>query len=63
MSPRRAAVLRDGRGKQSLREHLIATAERLIARRDTAGLTVRDIAREAQVASGVLYNYFYFADK
>jgi AcrR family transcriptional regulator len=60
MSPRRAAVLRDS-GDQSLRGHLIAVAERLIAQRGVAGLTVRDIAREAQVADGVLYNHF--ADK
>ncbi|MGC1214897.1 MAG: helix-turn-helix domain-containing protein [Micromonospora sp.] len=59
MSPRRAAALRGG--EQSLREHLIAAAGRLVARRGTAGLTVRDIAREAQVADGVLYNHF--ADK
>jgi len=58
MSPRKAAVLRDGGGDQSLREHLIATAERLVARQGTAGLTVRDIAREAGVAIGVLYNHF-----
>jgi AcrR family transcriptional regulator len=61
MSPRKAAVLRDGGDGRSLREHLIAAAERLIARRGTAGLTVRDIAAEAQVAGGVLYNHF--ADK
>jgi AcrR family transcriptional regulator len=60
MAPRRAAALREG-GDQSLREHLIAAAERLIARRGTAGLTVREIAREARVADGVLYNHF--ADK
>ncbi|MGJ6963455.1 TetR/AcrR family transcriptional regulator [Streptosporangium sp. G11] len=58
MSPRKAAALRDGEGNRSLREHLIAAAERLMARRGTAGLTVRDIAREAQVADGVLYNHF-----
>jgi AcrR family transcriptional regulator len=57
MSPRKPAVLRDGNG-QDLREHLIATAARLIEQRGTAGLAVRDIAREAQVADGVLYNYF-----
>jgi len=50
-------VLRDGDGP-GLREYLIATAARLIAERGTAGLAVRDIAREAQVADGVLYNYF-----
>ncbi|MEO3778662.1 helix-turn-helix domain-containing protein [Micromonospora sp. B11E3] len=59
MSPRRAAALRGG--ERSLREHLIAAAGRLVARRGAVGLTVRDIAREAQVADGVLYNHF--ADK
>jgi AcrR family transcriptional regulator len=59
MSPRRAAALRAG--GRSLREHLIATAERMMAERGTAGLTVRAIAREAGVADGVLYNHF--ADK
>jgi AcrR family transcriptional regulator len=57
MSPRKPAVLRDGSG-QDLREYLIATAARLIGQRGSAGLAVRDIAREAQVADGVLYNYF-----
>lgn len=60
MSPRKPAVLRGG-GDQTLREHLIATAARLIAERGSPALTVRDIAREAKVADGVLYNYF--ADK
>jgi AcrR family transcriptional regulator len=60
MTPRRAAALREV-DDQSLREHLIAAAERLVARRGTAGLTVREIAREARVADGVLYNHF--ADK
>jgi AcrR family transcriptional regulator len=59
MAPRRASALRGG--DQSLRDHLIAAAEHLMVRRGTAGLTVRDIAREAQVADGVLYNHF--ADK
>ena len=57
MSPRKPAVLRDGDG-QNLREYLIATAARLIGERGSAGLAVRDITREAQVADGVLYNYF-----
>src|SRR6185312_10916582 len=61
MSPRRAAVLRDGEGDRTLRDHLIATVARLLTERGSAGLTVRDIAREAQVADGVLYNHF--ADK
>ncbi|MEO3766100.1 helix-turn-helix domain-containing protein [Streptomyces sp. B5E4] len=58
MSPRRAAILRKEGGDQTLREHLVATAVRLISQRGTAGLTVRDIAREAGVADGVLYNHF-----
>lgn len=57
MSPRKAAVLRDG-GDQNLHDYLIATAARLIGQRGATGLSVRDIAREAQVADGVLYNYF-----
>ena len=57
MSPRKPAVLRDGDG-QNLREYLIETAARLIGERGSAGLAVRDIAREARVADGVLYNYF-----
>jgi len=57
MSPRKASALRDG-NEQNLREYLIATAARLIAQRSTGALTVREIAREAQVADGVLYNYF-----
>ncbi|MFD0630342.1 helix-turn-helix domain-containing protein [Catenulispora yoronensis] len=56
MSPRPAAVLRGG--DQDLRAHLIATAAAVIARRGTAGLSVREIAKEAKVADGVLYNYF-----
>jgi AcrR family transcriptional regulator len=57
MSPRKPAVLRDD-GDQSLREYLISTAARLIGQRGSAGLSVRDIAGEAQVADGALYNYF-----
>jgi AcrR family transcriptional regulator len=57
MSPRKPAVLRDRDG-ENLREHLIATAARLLDERGSAGLAVRDIAREAQVADGALYNYF-----
>lgn len=56
MSPRRAAGLPDD--AVSLRDHLITAAARLIAERGTAGLTVRDIAREAGVAYGGLYNHF-----
>ncbi|HEY7015280.1 MAG TPA: TetR/AcrR family transcriptional regulator [Streptosporangiaceae bacterium] len=51
-------MLRDSDDGRNLREYLIATAARLIGERGSAGLAVRDIAREAQVADGVLYNYF-----
>ncbi|MGS2645431.1 hypothetical protein [Streptosporangium sp. LJ11] len=51
MSPRKAAALRDGEGDRSLREHLIAAAERLMAQRGTAGLTVRDLGRLAPGAN------------
>jgi AcrR family transcriptional regulator len=61
MAPRKAAALRDSEDGRSLRDHLIATAERLISAQGTVGLTVRAIAREAGVSDGVLYNHF--ADK
>ena len=50
-------MLRDRDG-ENLREYLIAAAARLIDQRGGTGLAVRDIAREAQVADGALYNYF-----
>ncbi|WP_290053438.1 TetR/AcrR family transcriptional regulator [Amycolatopsis solani] len=55
MSPRRAAAQKDG---QSLYDLLVEAAEKLIATRGTADLTVREIARTAGVADGVLYNHF-----
>lgn len=61
MSPRTAPALRHTGDGRSLREHLILTAERLIATHGPVGLTVRSIARAAGVADGVLYNHF--ADK
>jgi AcrR family transcriptional regulator len=64
MSPRRAKAV-SGRAHQdpatALREHLIDTAERLLADHPVATITTRDIARAAAVSDGVLYNYF--ADK
>lgn len=57
MTPRKPAALRDG-DRRSLREHLVVTAERMIAEQGTSGLTVRAIARAAGVADGVLYNHF-----
>lgn len=54
-------MLRHSGGDQTLRELLVASAARLIAERGTVGLTVREIATEAGLAHGVLYNHF--ADK
>ncbi|ATE53558.1 TetR/AcrR family transcriptional regulator [Actinosynnema pretiosum] len=55
MAPRRAAALPEG---VTAREHLITAAAGLVAERGTAGLTVRDVARAAGLAPGVLYNHF-----
>jgi AcrR family transcriptional regulator len=61
MSPRRARVLRDQGTSDSpgaLRRHLIDVTQRLLAAHGAAGLTTREIAREAHVADGLLYNHF-----
>ncbi|MEV6829722.1 TetR/AcrR family transcriptional regulator [Amycolatopsis sp. NPDC051102] len=55
MSPRKAAAQRDG---QSLHDLLVETAQKMIATHGTIGMTVREIARLAGVADGVLYNHF-----
>jgi AcrR family transcriptional regulator len=63
MSPRRAAAVKATPGDPgtALREHLIAAAQTLLAERQVTSITARDLAREAGVSDGVLYNYF--ADK
>jgi AcrR family transcriptional regulator len=61
MSPRRAKAIEGRAGDDpatALREHLIDTAERLLAERPVTAITTRDIARAAGVSDGVLYNYF-----
>jgi AcrR family transcriptional regulator len=58
MSPRRPASLRASGSDQTLHEVLVASAARLIGRRGTVGLTVREIAAESGLAQGVLYNHF-----
>lgn len=58
MSPRRAKVLGGETSPGALRRHLIGVTQHLIEARGAAGLTTRQIAREAQVADGVLYNHF-----
>jgi len=47
----------------SIADHLVDAAARLIAVHGTAGLTVHAIAQEANVADGVLYNYFANKDE
>jgi AcrR family transcriptional regulator len=58
MSPRRPAVLRDADGGRSVKDHLVTTAAALLDAHGSIGLTVRDIARAANVAVGALYNHF-----
>lgn len=61
MSPRRARAVSDRTEHDpatALREHLIDTAEQLLAERQVSAITTRDIARTAGVSDGVLYNYF-----
>lgn len=62
MSPKRIINLSDtpGSGGEvlSLREHLISAAERVVRRKGFARITVREIASEAGVADGTLYNHF-----
>jgi AcrR family transcriptional regulator len=41
-----------------LREHLIDAAETLLSTRQVSTITTRELAREAGVSDGVLYNYF-----
>lgn len=62
MSPRRAKALGEETSPGALRRHLIAATQRLLAAHGAAGLTTRQIAREAQVADGVLYNHFQGKD-
>jgi AcrR family transcriptional regulator len=64
MSPRRAKATRGRVGDDpavALRQHLIDTAEKLLAEKQVGAITTREIARTAGVSDGVLYNYF--ADK
>lgn len=60
LSPRRAAAVagRAGDPGALLRDHLLTTAERLLAVSEVGTITARGLAREAGVSSGVLYNYF-----
>src|SRR5262245_43860970 len=61
MSPRRAQAVRGRVGDDpatALREHLVDTAEKLLAERQITAITTRDIAIAAGVSDGVLYNYF-----
>jgi AcrR family transcriptional regulator len=59
MSPRRAKVLSEEPSPGALRRHLIAVTQRLLAAHGGTTLTTRQIAREAEVSDGVLYNHFH----
>jgi AcrR family transcriptional regulator len=64
MSPRRAKAVTGRVGDDpatALREHLIDTADQLLAQRQVSTITTREIARTAGLSDGVLYNHF--ADK
>jgi AcrR family transcriptional regulator len=59
MAPRRAAAVRSpGTDPVSLRDHLVVTTDALLADVPLGTLTTRQIARQAGVSDGVLYNHF-----
>jgi AcrR family transcriptional regulator len=61
MSPRRAKAISGRAGDDpaaALRELLIDATEHLLAEAPISAITTRDIARQAGVSDGVLYNYF-----
>ncbi len=65
MSPRRADIVRDHDDvtpAEALQRHLIAVTQQLIELHGLTGLTTRQIAREARVSDGVLYNHFQDKD-
>jgi AcrR family transcriptional regulator len=49
---------RNEQRREATRDRLIETAGRLFAQRGFHAVTVREIAREARVALGLLYNYY-----
>jgi AcrR family transcriptional regulator len=55
MSPRRRFPVSSA---QDVRTHLLDAALRAFAHRGFSGASIRDIAKEAKVASGLLYHYF-----
>ena len=58
MAPRRAAALRDASVSETLGEHLVAATDALLDEALLGQLTTRQIARQAGVSDGVLYNHF-----
>jgi AcrR family transcriptional regulator len=57
MSPRRPGAVPDT-DTDAVRRHLVECCRRVLARRRTTDVTVREIAAEAGVATGLLYNHF-----
>ena len=54
---------RNARRKAVTRERILAAARRLFASRGVEQTTIRDIAREADIALGGFYNYFRTKDE
>jgi AcrR family transcriptional regulator len=66
MSPRRARAVRghaDPDPARALRQHLIAVTQRLLQSHGLSDLTIRKIARAADVSDGALYNHFKDKDE
>ena len=63
-SPTSAGPARDGVGRArragvpEVRDRLLGAAARLVAERQSSAITARDIAREAGLSDGALYNHF-----
>jgi len=55
--PRRSAALR-ARARELYRHAILAAAERIFARSGFTGTRMADVAAEAGLATGTLYNYF-----
>jgi TetR/AcrR family transcriptional regulator, fatty acid metabolism regulator protein len=60
--PRRSAALR-AQAREVYRDAILAAAEHIFARRGFAGTRMADVAREAGLATGTLYNYFAGRDE
>lgn len=60
--PRRSAALR-AQAREVYRDAILEAAERVFARSGVAGTRVSEVAAEAGLATGTLYNYFQSRDQ